>query len=111
MIYQFQNAYRTVIERDFAPCDVPDFVLEDGVRHDRLVGATPGGSGPPAGIVKDRSHLAYSAPRRWTPGLAERYDKWNERGVAVVEGKADQRRFRDALRQANPHSDWKYDPD
>ena len=67
-----------------------------------------GGIGPP--IIRDREHLAHSAPRRWTPGLADKYDKWGPHGVAKIENAADKRRFSDALKRVNPHTSWAYDP-
>jgi hypothetical protein len=61
-------------------------------------------------MVNDRPHLAHSAPRKWTPGLAEHYDKWGANGVAAIDSAADKRRFKDALKKALPKTDWQYDP-
>jgi len=110
MIYVFESEDGFRIERDFLPIEVPDEIVEEGVAYRALFGASPGQGGAPAMIVKDHSHLAHTAPRRWAGDLAKDYDKWNHLGVAVVEGAEDKRRLRDALKKSYPRQDWQYDP-
>jgi hypothetical protein len=110
-VYEFESDDGSVIQRRYNAIDVPDEVVEAGVTY-RVrfwVPRVEPGVPQPA-IIKGRPHLAHSAPRQWTPGLAERYDKWGPHGVAAIDSVEDQRRFEKALKEINPRSDWKYDP-
>lgn len=105
MNYLFRAKDGSEVERDYPVGERPDVIRVSGRRYHHAICLSPGKA-----IIKNQPHLARSAPRKWTPGLAGAYDKWNERGVAVVEGAADERRFNDALKKIKPRNSWKYDP-
>lgn len=91
--YEFMSKAGRVVSRVYRMSDVPATIRVAGVQYRRQVGI---GLRP---IVRGQPHLARSQARQWTPGLAQHYDKWNPLGIAAIDGQADQRRFRDALRK------------
>lgn len=112
MNYLFRAKDGTEVERDYPVGERPDTIRINGKRYWHTISLSPG----PA-IIRDRPHLAGSAPRAWTPSkvkpgetLRDHYGKWGEHGKAVIETAADKRRFSDALQKVRPRNSWKYDP-
>lgn len=105
--YQFRSKGGAIIEREYPMVEAPPIgkvVRIGGVAYRRVASTGVGME------VKDRPHLARSAPRKWTPGLAERYDKWGPHGTAAIDCAEDKRRFQKALKECKPRNSWEYDP-
>ena len=104
--YVFQAADGSVIEREYSMHDAPPVgkkIEYAGKRYKRVYTA-------PTPDVKEERHVCYSLPRAWQEKeFAGLWNKWDERGHAVCEGKRDRQELQARMKAHPKYSHYTWD--